>query len=86
MAVMTVIQEKLLTFGIRKYFTPSTAPGRVTEYMQMITARTTRIGIIILDTRSIPFSTPAKITTRIIATKTRNQISDEKPFVMNPPK
>ena len=26
-----VIHEKFLTFGTRKYFTPSSAPGRVTE-------------------------------------------------------
>ena len=31
MAVTTVIQENFLKFGIRKYFTPSIAPGRVIE-------------------------------------------------------
>ena len=31
MAVTTVIQETCATFGTRKYQTPASAPGRVTE-------------------------------------------------------
>ena len=50
--------EKSLKLGMNKYFTPFSAPGLVTEYPQIITASTTRIGITNFDTRSIPFSTP----------------------------
>ena len=31
MAATTVIHEKFFGLGTRKYFTPSSAPGRVTE-------------------------------------------------------
>ena len=58
MAATTVIHEKFFTFGTRKYFTPASAPGLVTEYTAMMTDRTISIGIMIFDTLSIPFCTP----------------------------
>jgi len=82
MAETTVIQEKLSRLGTRKYLTPSSAPGRVTEYTAMISDSTTRMGIMILETRSMPFSTPAKMIASVMAVKTRKQSSEDTPLEM----
>ena len=79
MADTTVIQEKREKSGIRKYFTPSMAPGLVTVYTQMMTAITTSSGIMIPETFSMPFFTPRMITPRVAAEKTRNQNSPVQP-------
>ena len=79
MAETTVIQEKLSRLGTRKYLTPSSAPGRVTEYTAMISDSTTRMGIMILETRSMPFSTPAKMIASVKMVKMTKQISAEAP-------
>ena len=62
MAATTVIQEKLLKSGTRKYLTPSSAPGRVTEYPATKTASRMSTGIITLETRSTPCFTTARMT------------------------
>ena len=59
MAVTTVIHEKFSKFGTRKYLTPASAPGRVTEYPAISTESTTSTGIISRETRSMPLRTPA---------------------------
>ena len=46
----------------------------------MITDKTTRIGIIILETLSIPLRTPAYMIARVIRQNTTKQISTETPF------
>ena len=61
--------------GIKKYFTPANAPGRVTEYIVTTIAKSTRIGIMILDIRSTPFLTPPRMIIKINAAKTRNHSS-----------
>ena len=80
MAATTVIQEKFFRLGTRKYLTPSRAPGRVTEYTLMTRDSTTRMGIMNRDTRSMPFSTPAKMMARVMAVKTRKQTSEDRPL------
>ena len=82
MAVTTVIQEKWATLGTRKYFTPASAPGRVTEYPAMMTESTTRMGIMTLETRSTPLRTPAKMIASVMPVKTRKQSSEDTPLEM----
>ena len=48
----------------------------------MISDSTTRMGIMILDTRSIPFSTPAKMIASVMAVKIKKQSSEETPLEM----
>ena len=83
MAVTTVIQEKWATLGTRKYFTPASAPGRVTEYTAIISDSTTRMGIMTLETRSTPLRTPAKMIASVKMVKMTKQISAEAPLEMN---
>ncbi len=75
MAATTVIHEKLSKSGTKKYFTPSRAPGLVTEYTVIKIASTTNIGIISLETRSTPRFTPANITKNTKSEKRINQNS-----------
>ena len=58
------------------------APGLVMVYTLITTARTSKIGIMILETLSMPFSTPMYIMTRFSATKTQNQSYADPPLVM----
>ena len=44
------------------------------------------MGIMILDTRSMPFSTPAKMMASVMAAKIRKQSSEERPLEMKPEK
>ena len=48
----------------------------------MTSDSTTRMGIMTLETRSIPFSTPAKMMSRVMAVKIKKQSSEEKPLAM----
>ena len=48
----------------------------------MISDSTTRMGIMILETRSMPFSTPAKMIASVMAVKTRKQSSEDTPLEM----
>ena len=82
MAVTTVIQEKLEMLGTRKYFTPASAPGRVTEYTAMTTDSTTRMGIITLETRSTPLRTPAKMMASVAPVKMTKHTSADRPLAM----
>ena len=82
MAVTTVIQEKFLGLGTRKYFTPASAPGRVTEYPAMTSDSTTSTGIITLETRSTPLRTPAKIMPSVNRLNSRNASSACRPLVI----
>ena len=83
MAATTVSQEKSSNLGIRKYFTPSNAPGLVTEYTATKTASTTSTGIMIFDTRSTPCLTPAKMTKKTSDENRTNQNSTEPDEVIN---
>ena len=82
MAETTVIHEKFFTFGTRKYFTPASAPGLVTEYTAIMTDKTISIGIMILDTLSIPFCTPANIMISVNAQNATKHSSVDTPFDM----
>ena len=83
MAATTVIHEKLAKSGTRKYLIPPAAPGRVIEKIAITIARQTRIGIITLETASIPRRTPAKTTPREQRANTTNHNSADTGFVMN---
>ena len=65
--------------GIKKYFTPASAPGLVTEYAVIKKESTTRIGIIIFETRSMPLRTPAKIMPRVSMEKIKKHSSVDAP-------
>ena len=49
----------------------------------MMIDSTTSTGIMNLDTRSMPFSTPAKMTASVSAAKMTKQSSVDTPFEMN---
>ena len=52
----------------------------------MMIDSTTSTGIMNLDTRSMPFSTPAKMTASVSTAKMTKQSSVDTPFEMNEPK
>ena len=79
---LSVIQVNREKSGTRKYFTPARAPGMLMEYPEITSASTRRMGIMILVTLSMPFSTPRKMITRFAPTNTRNHSSGSAPPVM----
>ena len=61
--------------GTRKYFTPASAPGRVTEKPTTTSVSTASRGIMIRETFSMPFCTPPKITSMVMPANTRKHTS-----------